>query len=656
MNLEFAIVAALLAVVLVTLGRRYGSRPARVGVVALFVGTLAIAALWQGKIRARESQRAALAAKVPRTGRPGGYVSSDACRSCHPEQHASWHQSYHRTMTQLPTPQSVRGNFENVTLEFAGDTYHLERKDGEYWVDMIDPDWRYARTVQQADFAAGRSKAPPAAVTVPPRSRKRISLLTGSHHMQAYWVAGDYGNMQFSVPFTYLFEDQRWAPRNDVFLIDPHRAYTHQIWNVGCVNCHATAGQPGQDPRTKIIQSRAAELGISCEACHGPAEEHVRLNTDPKRRYAAHFRGEGDRSIFNPGRETHVKASEACGQCHAIRHNNRSEEWFQEGLQVRPGMDLESRAQLVRYDASDLDRPGNERKRGLMEGSFWNDGQVRVSGREFNGMSASACYTRGEISCLSCHSLHRYQSTDDQLAVRMEGNQACAQCHGGIASKLAQHTHHRADSTGSLCYNCHMPHTSYGLLKAIRSHQINSPSVASSVATGRPNACNLCHLDRTLEWTSRQLNEWYGQPLWPRLEQPQSVSAALTWLLKGDAGQRALIAWHMGWPPAKDVSGQDWLPPYLAELLVDPYSTVRYVAQRSLKRLPGYEDLGYDYIGPEAGRAATRQRVLDKWNAGTKPPTMARESVLIGPEGTRLEDQVRLLQQQRNDRRMELLE
>jgi len=40
-------------------------------------------------------------------------------------------------------------------------------------------------------------------------------MLTGSHHMQAYWVPSKYGNLQYSLPFTYVFADQRWVPRND---------------------------------------------------------------------------------------------------------------------------------------------------------------------------------------------------------------------------------------------------------------------------------------------------------------------------------------------------------------------------------------------------------------------------------------------------------
>src|SRR5258706_15854300 len=45
------------------------------------------------------------------------YVSSQTCRACHPSQYASWHASYHRTMTQVATPQSVAASFDGVRVE-----------------------------------------------------------------------------------------------------------------------------------------------------------------------------------------------------------------------------------------------------------------------------------------------------------------------------------------------------------------------------------------------------------------------------------------------------------------------------------------------------------------------------------------------------------
>src|SRR5437867_714165 len=47
------------------------------------------------------------AATLPHVGGPAGYVGSKACRSCHEDQFASWHRSYHRMMTQIASTNSI---------------------------------------------------------------------------------------------------------------------------------------------------------------------------------------------------------------------------------------------------------------------------------------------------------------------------------------------------------------------------------------------------------------------------------------------------------------------------------------------------------------------------------------------------------------------
>ena len=140
--------------------------------------------------------------------------------------------------------------------------------------------------------------------------------------------------------------------------------------------------------------------------------------------------------------------------------------------------------------------------------------------------------------------------------------------------------------------NCHMPHTTYGLLKTIRSHQISNPSVQATLDTGRPNACNLCHLDKTLAWTADYLRQWYGTPKPMLSEDEQSVAAAVLTLLKGDAGQRAIVAQSMGWAPAQQASGAGWMAPFLALMQQDVYDAVRYIATRSRGTLPPFRPEG----------------------------------------------------------------
>ena len=192
---------------------------------------------------------------------------------------------------------------------------------------------------------------------------------------------------------------------------------------------------------------------------------------------------------------------------------------------------------------------------------------------------------------------------DDQLAPRAGGDEACLQCHGaGSGSRrtlAADHTRHRAGSAGSACYNCHMPYTTYGLLKTIRSHQISNPSVQATLQTGRPNACNLCHLDKTLAWTADYLERWYGTTPPPLGDDERSVAASLLWLLKGDAGQRAIVAQSMGWAAAQQASGTGWLTPYLALTARDAYDAVRYIAARSQRTLPPFRRDGLPRGNPQ---------------------------------------------------------
>ncbi|NIM42419.1 MAG: C cytochrome precursor, partial [Hydrogenophaga sp.] len=109
---------------------------------------------------------------------------------------------------------------------------------------------------------------------------------------------------------------------------------------------------------------------------------------------------------------------------------------------------------------------------------------------------------------------------------------------------------------------------------------------------------------------AEHLEAWYGQPHHELTGDDAEVSAAVRWLLSGHANQRALIAWHMGWGPAQQASGKDWLGAYLGHTLADPYSCVRYIAHRSLRRLPGFADFEFDFVGPPNDRSAARARAV----------------------------------------------
>ena len=581
--------------------------------------------------------------------RDDGYVGSNACRSCHPHNHRTWHESYHRTMTQVATSTSVKAPFDDVELELYGSKFNLERRGDEYWVEMDDPD--------EPDGTLRRVE-------------RRIVMTTGSHHMQAFWYASGNTRVTGMLPFIYLIEDNKWIPRTAAFLRSPGRPKSfseYERWNRVCIKCHVTDGRGRPDSKGGM-DTHVAEFGIACEACHGPGERHVQLNRNPQRRYTYHWNGEADNSIVNPARLSPHLASQVCGQCHStneITDLEALEEWRHHGYEYRPGDELSDTRLIIRRDG----KPKSDLVRvfyGDLDNSFWSDGMVRVSGREYNGLIETPCHQRGKLSCLSCHTMHKPTTDprplsewrDDQLKTDMDGNHACTQCHSHFRDEttLTEHTHHQASSAGSKCYNCHMPHTTYGLLKAIRSHTIDSPSVQSSLETGRPNACNLCHLDKTLSWTADHLSNWHGVEPPSFTEDERSVAASVLWLLQGDAGQRALVAWNMGWQPAQEASGNGWPGAFLANMLVDPYDAVRYVVHKSLRTLPGFEDFAYDYMAPPDKLKQASTRAWEIWRSRSSPVDLPNtDAVLINRRGM-LDDRVWRLVEERDKRRMYLAE
>ena len=78
------------------------------------------------------------AGSVPENRDPFAWTGSDSCRSCHQDHYASWHRTYHRTMTQEATSKSVRGAFDGREVTYWGRTVRPVERDGEYFFEYLD--------------------------------------------------------------------------------------------------------------------------------------------------------------------------------------------------------------------------------------------------------------------------------------------------------------------------------------------------------------------------------------------------------------------------------------------------------------------------------------------------------------------------------------
>ena len=542
----------------------------------------------------------------------GEFVSSKACRSCHPGQYDSWHASWHRTMTQVASSHTVAIPLDGVAVTIASDIYRFSVTNDEVWVEFRDPD----------NYVPDDG----------PWIRRQIVMTTGSHHFQAFWyAAGDGDRSLRMLDAAYVIDSDRWMSIASVFLKPPDpMPGVNGLWNASCILCHTTRGNPKLESG-KGFDSQAVEFGIACESCHGPGSEHIQARRFPVSRYGMHWGDEPDPTIVNPRRLDPERQSLVCGQCHAV-FNPKSDAdfktWKTSGTSFAAG-DAELPLRDVSFEG---------------EQYFWPDGHVRVTGREYNDQVTSPCFLHGDpdrgiMTCLACHSMHKEHGdtrpaktwANRQLKVGMEGKLACTQCHGGLesAESIEAHTHHAPAAAASECVNCHMPHTTWGQQRAIRSHAITTPDVATAQATGRPDACSLCHLDKTYAWTASHLERWYQQEIPVLSEDERHVAVGPLLAIRGDAGQRALMAWSFGWKEAQEAAGTWWMPPYLGVLMQDPYDVIRYRGHRSLLTLPGYENLGYEFDDDPRMRASALRGLKQVWERSSAIPARDLPELLI---------------------------
>lgn len=588
------------------------------------------------------TEQATLVASRPLVDRSDGYLGSESCQECHEEYHQSWHTSFHRTMTQVVTPATAPAAIKAGTIEVQGQTYKFSRRGDEFFVELNDP------------IEGGK------------RLRRRLVLMTGSHHMHVLWYESGIEQTPAQLPIVYYIDQQRWIPRRSAFLRPPNMATENELgrWNTICSNCHSTHPRTRPDPNQPQWDTRVTDFGITCEACHGPGEQHVtfhRANPDAS--------NPADDPIVNPMNLPTEVRSDLCGQCHgmmmvSIDDTTDKEEYFSHGRRFRPGDRLDEAYFLKLVRASeDQQESDTFRKfdsfKGVTNGHFWSDGELRVTGRDYTSMVESKCFQDGDLSCLSCHTMHQQdvslqsEWTDDQLKPEMRTDAACLDCHPKYKDLATEHTHHAIESEGSRCMNCHMPHTIYGILKTSRSHTISIPSVAATVQTGRPNACNLCHLDHTLEQTADQLAEWYGQEK-PELTADQKKTAAsLLQFLCGDAAQRVLQVSAFQWQPAREASGTDWLRLYLLLGMEDPYDALRLISERAYRSLPDAPPLDYDFLDSPEERAEVFAEQYQKIIRQRQTPN---EALLIDESGFLDQKRLEALMNRRNHRPVYLQE
>lgn len=391
---------------------------------------------------------------APSTWAEPAYVGSAVCAECHQDATAAWAGSDHAKAWTLPDETTVLGDFDDASFEHGGQLTRFLRDGPRFLIETEGADG--VRRAYPVVGVAG----------VDPLQQYLLSPEPG--RLQAYDIAWDVvGKRWYPV-----FQNQMVAPGDGFHWTGPYKS-----WEARCAECHATGYSRNYIPATNSYAPRMAEIGVGCEACHGPGAAHVAW----ARAGAGGAPGMGLTLDLGASQRAEVMQ---CLTCHSRR------EAMLDGNPL-PGTDY--------HDAFSISL--------LREGLYHPDGAILDEVFEGGSFLQSKMHAAG-VSCSTCHEPH-------SATLRLEGNAVCAQCHSPAGNpgypQLAlrlyddpQHHFHEAGSEGAQCVACHMIERVYMGVDARRDHSFRVPR-PDLAATGSPDACTDCHTDRDAAWAAAEL-------------------------------------------------------------------------------------------------------------------------------------------------------
>ncbi len=427
------------------------------------------------------------------------YLGSKACARCHEAESGQWLNSLHVKMTKPLAEATIVGNFaEGARFADHDRAYTFGRKDGKPFMTV-----------------AFGTRAP---------ETFSVDYTLGAKRYQGYLSTLPDGRI-YVLPAFWHIASKRWVDWKEITPIPDDAHEIRQIWNVNCFNCHGTNIVQGYDVAAKKYQSTWTEMGIGCEACHGPGREHVAImeawEKDPGSRpqYDISSKNRQLTDIFKilvTRSAEPRRVYDTCAYCHGNKTNVFT--GFKAGDKYAD--------YALPFLVSEPIPPND------LQGEFWPDGRPNRFNRP-QALTLSGCFKAGAITCTNCHVAHG-SPNDFSLKVNINegrnGDTLCTQCHATpkpqapspkppgppdlkpsfVGSALEQHTRHAPDSAGSRCISCHMSDVNWRLLIRRRDHTFQPPVPETTAKFGVPYACTTCHDDKTPEWAARQMNAWWG--------------------------------------------------------------------------------------------------------------------------------------------------
>ncbi len=349
--------------------------------------TLLVAAL--GFLTAHAASHSKARANAEAQMQTAEYVGADSCKSCHAAAHKGWAATVHGDMiqdAQAAMHDEARAMLEhalkNPTEKISADKYS-GFKEAPTYGDLLK-------------YGPHRDSGKEGSIA----SLDEIKYTVGGKWKQRYVVQTDDGHVFLNWQHYWSTEDgKNNKPRAHTY--SENRSYEDR-----CLACHSTGYD--YDLSNTIDRSVAggyqltdviSEMGVSCEACHGPGSAHI---ADIFKNREA-----GLANIINPAEFTVQQQLDACGACHARNNKWHENPYRNDTPKFLIGDNLDELVEISRIEHT--------------PGRFYEDGAGRSHRMEYNDMEQGP---KAGMTCTSCHNPH------NETTLKMEFAALCASCHG----------------------------------------------------------------------------------------------------------------------------------------------------------------------------------------------------------------------------------
>lgn len=424
-----------------------------------------------------------------------GFSGSASCRDCHERFHTLWSTSHHGRAMQPFTRELAQAELTPQPEPLAVGPYRFRVEPEQAVVHEQGPDGEKSYPILHA--VGGKNVF----YFLTPLERGRLQVLPLAYDVnRKEWFDTAQSAMRH-------FGDSEDSP---LLWTDP--AYT---FNTSCYSCHVSQLAKNYDAKLDSYQTKWGEPGINCETCHGPGAEHVR-----EARLLPPGAPMPDPKLIVARTLTPQQTNDMCGSCHAKLTVLTSD--------FKPGDRLHDHFGMATLEDRD----------------FYPDGRDLGENFTMTTWGLSPCAQSGQLDCVHCHtSSGRYKFRTG------EPNAACMPCHETRVKTVTEHSHHPADSAGSKCISCHMPMTEFARMRR-SDHSMRPPAPAATLAFKSPNACNICHDQKSAEWADQLVREWrtrdYQAPI---LQRGGMVAAAR----KGDWSKLPEIMAYLKSPDREEI-------------------------------------------------------------------------------------------------------